>query len=238
MLMMPSLLIFLKDWNHSSIDIFADAFISNNNNNGNGGINGVFFKVQSDFESLTKRATARHIVVPSEEVASVLKRKIRNECIEKESFVVDVFEKAAEKYSRDELSNFRGGLLGELVPLGHSSRISPDLDRLCFSVPLGQVVGPLETDIGYHLLLVSERTNCPNLDGEKTTLMQMHGDDVFGTLFEGEQVGRVNWPRMIVNQSYLCLALLFAGGFAAELSAMTSTGYVDPIAIALASPSY
>jgi hypothetical protein len=32
--------------------------------------------------------------------------------------VIDAFEEAAKKYSRDESTNFRGGLIGELVPQG------------------------------------------------------------------------------------------------------------------------
>ena len=112
----------------------------NNNNNDirNDIIRGAVRKVQSDFEALTQRATARHIVVRNEKGAIALKRKIRNECLERESYVVDVFEKAANKYSKDILTNCKGGLLGELAPLGHSRRVSNELDRLCFSVPLGQ----------------------------------------------------------------------------------------------------
>ncbi|MGK3737650.1 MAG: parvulin-like peptidyl-prolyl isomerase [Bacillariaceae sp.] len=81
-------------------------------------IDGAFQKVQKDFASLTRRVTARHILVSDEKIAQVLKQKIRNECIEKELFVIDTFEEAAKKYSKDDTTNFRGGLLGELVPQG------------------------------------------------------------------------------------------------------------------------
>jgi len=81
-------------------------------------LDGAFQKVQKDFASLTRRVTARHILVSDEKIAQVLKQKIRNECIEKELFVIDTFEEAAKKYSKDDTTNFRGGLLGELVPQG------------------------------------------------------------------------------------------------------------------------
>ena len=64
--------------------------------------------------ALTRRVTARHILVPDEEVARALKQKIRDRCIDKELFVVDVFEEAAKKYSRDDTTSFRGGLIGEI----------------------------------------------------------------------------------------------------------------------------
>ena len=33
----------------------------------------------------------------------------------------------------------------------------PELDRACFCSPLGRVTGPLETSLGWHLVLVEER---------------------------------------------------------------------------------
>ena len=56
-------------------------------------------KVQKDFAALTRRVTAHHILVSDEEIALALKRKIRNECIDKNDWIVDVFEEAAKKYS-------------------------------------------------------------------------------------------------------------------------------------------
>lgn len=81
-------------------------------------IDGAFKKIEKDFLSLTRRVTARHILLPDEKVARVLKQKIRDECLQKEMWVIDAFEAAAKKYSRDESTNFRGGLIGELVPQG------------------------------------------------------------------------------------------------------------------------
>ncbi|VEU33969.1 unnamed protein product [Pseudo-nitzschia multistriata] len=181
-----------------------------------GFIVGAFKKVEKDFLSLTRRVTARHILVPDEDVARVLKQKIRDECVDKELWVIDAFEVAARKYSRDETTNFRGGLLGELVPQGYCR--SPELDRLQFSVSLGEIVGPVETEYGYHLLLVSERTNCPKLDGDKTRMMQTRGDDVFGTLVEGKQVGKVDMPELLMDQVKFWSLTLIAGGLVAELA--------------------
>jgi len=185
--------------------LFADAFI-----------NDAFRKIEKDYLSLTRRVTARHILVPDEQVARVLKQKIRDECINKELWVIDAFEEAAKKYSRDESTNFRGGLIGELVPQGYCR--SSELDRLQFCVSLGEIAGPLETEYGYHLVLVSERTNCPKLDGDNTLIMQTRGNDVFGTLFEGQQIGKVNLPEIIVDQFQFWSLTVVAGGAVAELS--------------------
>ena len=90
-------------------------------------VGGAFKKIQKDYAALTRRVTARHILVNNEEVALALKRKIRDECSEKSLWVVDVFEEAAKKYSQDDTTNFRGGLLGNLVPQGYCK--SPKLDK-------------------------------------------------------------------------------------------------------------
>ena len=34
---------------------------------------------------------------------------------------------------------------------------SPELDRACFCAPLGEVTGPVQSALGYHLVLVEER---------------------------------------------------------------------------------
>lgn len=178
-------------------------------------------KVQKDLAALTRRVTARHILVANEEIALALKRKIRDECADKELYVVDVFEQAAQKYSQDETTNQRGGLLGELVPQGYCR--SPQLDQYCFQVPLGSLEGPLESEYGYHLVLVTERTNCPKLDGSQTKLIQTASGDVFGTLVASQQVGQVNISELLVNQAGFWFLTLLAGGIVAELAEKLAT---------------
>lgn len=179
-------------------------------------LNDVARKLSEDYASLTRRVTARHILLPSEEPTSALKRRIRKECLSQERYVVDVFEEAAQKYSRDSTTNSRGGLIGELVPQGYCR--SPQLDRLCFEVTLGEVAGPVQTDYGWHLLLVSERTNCPKLDGDQTKLIQMRGDNVFGTLVPSKQVGSVNLSDLLLQQVGYWFFCLLAGAIVAELA--------------------
>ncbi|KAL3942794.1 MAG: hypothetical protein SGBAC_003070 [Bacillariaceae sp.] len=183
-------------------------------------VGGAFQKIQKDFQALTRRVTARHILVSNEEVALALKRKIREQTIAKEAFVATVFEEAAKKYSQDETTSFRGGLLGELVPQGYCR--SEELEEACFQVPLGLLEGPIQTDYGYHILLVTERTNCPKLDGSQTKLVQKDSKDIFGTLEASEQVGKVT-PQFLLYQALFWILVIFAGGLAAELAEKVGT---------------
>ena len=180
-------------------------------------VGGAFDKIQNDLAALTRRVTAHHILVSNAEVALALKRKIRDASVEQERFVVDVFRDAAQKYSQDDTTNRRGGLLGELVPQGYCR--SKILDRACFQVELGQLEGPIESEFGHHLLLVTERTNCPKLDGTKTKLMQLRGDDVFGTLVPSKQVGSPDVASFALQQFGYWIFVFFAGGILAEVIA-------------------
>ena len=163
--------------------------------------------------------TARHILLPkSDEACLALKQKIR---IKAESiYLVDAFEQAAQRYSRDETTKNRGGLLGELVPQGYCK--SPELDRACFSSRLGVIEGPIESDFGYHLILVTERTNCPKLDGKNTKLVQKADDSNKAILVPSPQVGQVDVP-FAVSQIAFWIFCLFAGGIVAELAAQVGS---------------
>jgi parvulin-like peptidyl-prolyl isomerase len=178
-------------------------------------------KIQNDFNALTRRVTAHHILLPpNTDVVLALKQRIRIQSVESGQFVVDVFEEAAKKYSQDGTTNFRGGLLGELVPQGYCQ--NAELDRACFEVRLGEIEGPIKTKSGYHLLLVSERTNCPNLDGDKTKLVR-EGNRGLGTLIESEQVGKVNVAKFAAEQVIFWLIACVAGGIVAELAAQVTS---------------
>jgi len=179
-------------------------------------LNNPLKRVEKDLLALTRRVTAHHILLPpnSDDAAVALKRKIRDQCAEQNRFIVDVFQDAAKRYSKDDTTNFRGGLLGELVPQGYCR--SQVLDRACFEVPLGQMEGPFESEYGCHLILVSERMNCPKLDGGETKLVQTSDGDVFGTLVPSQQVGQVG-AGFFIGQVGYWLFVFLAGGILAEL---------------------
>lgn len=170
-------------------------------------------RISKDFSALTRRVTARHILMPSAEACIVLKQQIRNKS--EERYIVQVFERAAKKYSQDNDTAARGGLLGELMPQGYCR--SEALDRACFQVRLGIVEGPIETEYGHHLLLVTERTNCPKLDGPNTKLI-LNTDTNKAELVPSDQVGQVT-GEFAMGQVLFWMFALVAGGIVAEVAA-------------------
>lgn len=89
------------------------------------------------------QATARHILVNSEEKAQQLKDKITGGA--------DFAAIAKENSSCP--SGAQGGDLGQF---GRGMMV-PEFDEVVFSAPINEVQGPVKTQFGYHLLEVTSR---------------------------------------------------------------------------------
>lgn len=201
-------------------------------------------KIERDFQALTRRVTAYHILLPkSTEAALTLKQKIRNRVNPPKSrsksetddddlgsmYIIDAFSQAARRYSLDDETKSNGGQLGTMLPQGACRRV-PELDKACFEVPLGQVAGPIETEYGFHLLLVEERTNCAKLDGVYSKIVR-GGVDGTETVFvrpNGKEEGS-DFVGLILNQLGLWVGILFAGGIVAELAVRVADGYLNSV---------
>lgn len=90
-------------------------------------------------------ATARHILVDSEEQCLQLKNEI-----EAGADFADI----AKKHSSCP-SGANGGDLGSFGP----GQMVPEFDKVVFSADVNTVQGPVQTQFGYHLLEVTSRTD-------------------------------------------------------------------------------
>ena len=91
------------------------------------------------------KATARHILVPTEPECSALKSKIEAGAD---------FADLAKEHSQCP-SGKSGGELGEFGP----GMMVKEFDEVVFSAEVGTVQGPVKTQFGYHLLEVTSRTD-------------------------------------------------------------------------------
>lgn len=89
------------------------------------------------------KASARHILVSSEDVCRKLKTDIENG---------NDFGELAKRHSQCP-SGRQGGDLGEFSP----GQMVPEFDKVVFSAEVGTVQGPVKTDFGYHLIEVTSR---------------------------------------------------------------------------------
>ena len=89
------------------------------------------------------KASARHILVDSEEACEGLKADIEGGAD---------FADVAREHSRCP-SGRRGGDLGEFRP----GQMVREFDEVVFSAEVGKVHGPVKTQFGYHLIEITHR---------------------------------------------------------------------------------
>lgn len=89
-------------------------------------------------------AQARHILVEDEATAQQALERVNGG---------EEFAAVAAELSQDPGSAQQGGDLGEVTP----GQTVPEFDEAVFNSPVGELVGPVETQIGWHVLEVTER---------------------------------------------------------------------------------
>lgn len=89
------------------------------------------------------QATARHILVPTEDQCKQLKADI-----EGGADFADVARQHSQCPSRQDGGNLGSFGRGQMVP---------EFDAVVFSAPVGVVQGPVKTQFGYHLVEVTSR---------------------------------------------------------------------------------
>lgn len=92
-----------------------------------------------------KKASARHILVDTEEQCQELKKQIESGTD---------FAEVAKQHSKCPSSR-KGGELGEFQP----GQMVKEFDEVVFSAELNQVHGPVKTQFGYHLLEITSRSD-------------------------------------------------------------------------------
>jgi peptidyl-prolyl cis-trans isomerase C len=91
-----------------------------------------------------KRASARHILVASEELCNNLKAQIEGGA----DFAAVAKEHSLCPSKRD------GGALGTFSP----GQMVREFDQVVFAGEIGKVLGPVKTQFGYHLIEITSRT--------------------------------------------------------------------------------
>lgn len=90
------------------------------------------------------QATARHILVKSEDACKDLKKKIEEGAD---------FSEMAKEHSECP-SGKSGGDLGSFGP----GQMVPEFDTVVFNEEVGAVHGPVQTSFGYHLIEITSRS--------------------------------------------------------------------------------
>lgn len=91
---------------------------------------------------------ARHMLFDSEDDANTALRLLNDGAD---------FGELARRYSIDTGSGMRGGDLGEFGP----GQMVPQFEEAAFGAEIGEIVGPVETQFGYHIIEVTGRAEMP-----------------------------------------------------------------------------
>lgn len=92
------------------------------------------------------RASARHILVATEQDCETIKQQIEDGAD---------FAAIAAEHSQCPSGKSAGGALGEFGP----GQMVREFDEVVFSGEVGKVLGPVKTQFGYHLIEITNRTD-------------------------------------------------------------------------------
>jgi len=103
-----------------------------------------------------RKVSASHILVKEEGKCEVLMTEMAGKDADE---LGRAFALLAAKHSTCP-SGQKGGSLGEFGP----GQMVAAFDKVCWSAPVGEVQGPIQTGFGFHLILVTDRTDDSKAD--------------------------------------------------------------------------
>ena len=105
-----------------------------------------YFMVNKEHFGTPATVSAKHILTETEEECENVKNVIENG--------IKTFEEAAKQFSTCP-SNARGGDLGEFS----RGQMVPEFEEAAFAAEIGELVGPVKTQFGYHLIKVEKKND-------------------------------------------------------------------------------
>ncbi|HNQ71029.1 MULTISPECIES: peptidylprolyl isomerase [Mesotoga] len=105
-------------------------------------------EIKNQFETIR----ARHILVTEEATATELMDRINSGEI--------TFAEAALQFSIDSSTAANGGELGSIV----RGQTVPEFEEAILAAPIGELYGPVQSEFGYHLIIVEERNEINSLE--------------------------------------------------------------------------
>jgi len=131
--------------------------------------------VTKDLPASQERAWARHILVADEAQAKLIAERARNG---------EDFAKLAAEFSTDTSNKDQGGDLGWF---GKGVMVAP-FEEAVFSLPIGQISDPVQTDFGWHIIQVIAREVAPLSSEEFEQYKQTFFSDFLKELREKAEI--------------------------------------------------
>lgn len=125
----------------------------------------------ADLEGNVKQVHARHILLRTESDAKDILTKLTNG---------EDFAALAKQYSQDETTRDRGGDLGWFTS---DELLTPQLSVTAFKLQVGQIAGPIATELGYHVIQVLEIEDRPVEPERRVVISQTRFDNWLQPLY-------------------------------------------------------
>ena len=135
------------------------------------------------------KATARHILVEKKAKADEIMAKLRDG---------GDFAKLAKENSTDPGSAQKGGELPEFGP----GQMVPEFDAAVFAADKGELVGPVKTEFGYHIIEVLDKKPGQELDEVREEIAAELAETQSGTAVQDALATRTKEAEVTVNPRF------------------------------------
>ncbi len=141
--------------------------------------NAVRDSLTSDLEGNVHQVHARHILVSSLDTANQILTRLKNG---------EDFATLAKTLSEDETTRENGGDLGWFT---QEELLVPELAKAAFSLQPGQIAGPIQTELGYHIVQTLEVADKPIDDPQRrVSIAQTRFDNWLEPLRQSAKIER------------------------------------------------
>jgi parvulin-like peptidyl-prolyl isomerase len=135
------------------------------------------------------KATARHILVKDKAKAESILEELRNG---------GDFAKLAQKHSTDPGSAEQGG---ELPEFGRGQMVAP-FEEAVFNAKQGDIIGPVKTDFGYHVIEVLQLSQGQSIDEVREEISTELGDTKKSEVLKEELAKQTSEAEVDVNPRF------------------------------------
>ena len=135
------------------------------------------------------KARARHILVKTKAEADRIVKQLKGGAD---------FAKIAKAESTDPGSGAKGGDLGEFGP----GQMVPAFEEAVFGAEVGEIVGPVKTEFGFHVIEVTKKTEGPQLEEVSEEIRGELQEGAKGKLLEERLKDRTETAKVTVNPRF------------------------------------
>lgn len=156
--------------------------------------------IQESYAHMGEDVSVSHIMMPLDDSSKAVLDSVRSAIIEGKM----TFGEAAAKFSIDRGSSTRGGNMGYVFP----NRYPWAFEEMAYNTPVGQISPVVNSGMGYHLILVDQRSSDGEVDASHILLMT-RGMDAAGKAVQEARADSI-YNALMAGADFADLATRFS----------------------------